>query len=168
MVFNPFLQIYSFNTLKKNALENIVEKGEIAQNEQFYPFPECFLCSLYLKSINSHISLVVCSIYEFRTVSKWCIKEWVKAVFNVISVSSQRPVYFHAFRGFFLPLLLSLFFPTHELLFHITIIETMNISERGMNLVELPIIIQSMERILAELVIKPATSCSQVLYTRTE
>ena len=43
-----------FNTLKKNKLlekllENIVEKGEIAQNEQFHLFPQCFLCNLYLE-----------------------------------------------------------------------------------------------------------------------
>ena len=44
------------NTLKKTDLrkhcgkgENIVEKGEIAQTEQFHLFPQCFLCNLYLK-----------------------------------------------------------------------------------------------------------------------
>ena len=26
-----------------------MEKGEIAQNEQFHLFPQCFLCNLYLK-----------------------------------------------------------------------------------------------------------------------
>ena len=36
-----------FNTLEKKPLENIVENGEIAQNEQFHPFPQCFLCNLY-------------------------------------------------------------------------------------------------------------------------
>ena len=34
------------NTSKKKALENIEEKGEIAQNEQFHPFPQCFLGNL--------------------------------------------------------------------------------------------------------------------------
>ena len=38
-----------FNTLKKKALGNIVEKGEIAQIEEFHLFPQCFLCDLYLK-----------------------------------------------------------------------------------------------------------------------
>ena len=38
-----------FNTLKKKNSENIVEKGEIALNEQFHLFPQCFLCSLYVK-----------------------------------------------------------------------------------------------------------------------
>ena len=34
------------NTLKKKLQENIVEKGEIAQNEQFRLFPQYFLCNL--------------------------------------------------------------------------------------------------------------------------
>ena len=40
-----------FNTFKKTRklLEKTVEKGEIAQNEQFHIFPQCFLCSPYLK-----------------------------------------------------------------------------------------------------------------------
>ena len=33
----------------KKALENFVEKDEIAQNEQFHLFPQGFLCNLYLK-----------------------------------------------------------------------------------------------------------------------
>ena len=40
-----------FNSLMKNALEHIVEKGEIAQNEQFHLFPQCFICTLYLKIV---------------------------------------------------------------------------------------------------------------------
>ena len=36
--------IFSFSQLK----ENILEKGEIAQNEQFHIFPQHFLCNLYL------------------------------------------------------------------------------------------------------------------------
>ena len=40
-----------FNTLEKKALENIVEKGEIAQNEQFHLFAQCFLYNLYLKTL---------------------------------------------------------------------------------------------------------------------
>ena len=58
--------------------ENTVERGEIAQNEQFHLLPQRFLCNLYLKSFNSHILVVVCSFFEFGTVSKWCFREWVK------------------------------------------------------------------------------------------
>ena len=32
---------------KKKLYENIVEKGEIAQNEQFHLFPQFFLFNLY-------------------------------------------------------------------------------------------------------------------------
>ena len=38
-----------FNTLKKKLQENIVEKGEIAQNEQYHLFPQCFLYNLCRK-----------------------------------------------------------------------------------------------------------------------
>ena len=31
-----------------------------------------------LKSFDSHISVVVCSFFEFGAVPKWCIGEWVK------------------------------------------------------------------------------------------
>ena len=44
-----------FNTLKKKEKkpsENIVGKGEVAQNEQFYLFPQCFLCICILKSLS--------------------------------------------------------------------------------------------------------------------
>ena len=47
MLFKSFLHIYSFLHIEE---ENIVEKGEIAQNEQFHFFPQCFLCSPYLKN----------------------------------------------------------------------------------------------------------------------
>ena len=34
---------------KKKVYENNVEKGEIAQNEQFHLFLQCFLCNQCLK-----------------------------------------------------------------------------------------------------------------------
>ena len=40
-------------------------------------FHNVFYAICILKSFNSHISVVVCSFFEFRTVSKWCIREWV-------------------------------------------------------------------------------------------
>ena len=48
---NPFLLYTNFNTLKKKPYENIVKKkkGEIAQNEHYHLFPQCFLCNLYLE-----------------------------------------------------------------------------------------------------------------------
>ena len=38
--------------------------------------------SVSLKSFNSHISVVVCSFFQFGTVVKWCIGEWVKIETN--------------------------------------------------------------------------------------
>ena len=34
-----------------------------------------------LESFNSHISVVICSFFEFGTVWKWCVREWVKPPF---------------------------------------------------------------------------------------
>ena len=46
--FNPsYIPIITHST--KKLEENIVEKGEIAQNERFYLFPQCFQCNFYLK-----------------------------------------------------------------------------------------------------------------------
>ena len=70
-----------------DRVENIVGKGEIALYEQFLLFPQCFqkACSpgvskgvIVWKWVNSHISVVVCSFFEFGNVSKWCLREWVK------------------------------------------------------------------------------------------
>ena len=59
-----------------------MDKGEIAQNQQFHLFPQCFLCNLYLE-ILCHISVVVCSFLKFGAISKWCIGEWVKNTYMV-------------------------------------------------------------------------------------
>ena len=53
----------------------MVEKGEIAHLSNFTFFHDV-CCTL--KSFDSHISVVVCSFFEFGTSSKWCIREWVK------------------------------------------------------------------------------------------
>ena len=52
-----------------------MEKGEIAQNEQFHVFSTMFPMQ---PVFNSLISIVVCSFFEFEMVSKWSITKWVK------------------------------------------------------------------------------------------
>ena len=53
------------------AFENIVGKEEIARNEQFLPFPECFLLNQKLVSqfVNIHdiISLFAAELEECKT-----------------------------------------------------------------------------------------------------
>ena len=51
-----------------------MEKGE----EQFHLFQDVFNGVLILKSFNSHVSVVLCSFFEFVTVSTWCIRELAK------------------------------------------------------------------------------------------
>ena len=41
-------------------------------------FHNVFYAICILKSFKNHVSVVVCSFFEFGTVSKWCIREWVK------------------------------------------------------------------------------------------
>ena len=77
----------------------MVEKGEIALNVHF--FHNFFYAICFLKFLNTmHISVVVCSFFKFGTVSKWCIREWVKDVWvffflyitALASVSLNRPI----------------------------------------------------------------------------
>ena len=71
--------------------------------------------------------------------------------------SASAPI--HAFLELPLPVLCTILFPNKWLLSHITIIKTMDSSERGMNPVEM-IIINPQKKLLTELGIKPATSYS--------
>ena len=53
---------------RKKLKENIVEKGETAQNEQFHCFPQCFLCNLFLNPFpNKPWFLRVCSTSLLKT-----------------------------------------------------------------------------------------------------
>ena len=61
-----------FNKRKKKALRKHCEERSMS-NFTFLHYVICIL-----KSFNSHISVVVCSFFEFGKVSKWCIREWVK------------------------------------------------------------------------------------------
>ena len=64
---------------RKNLKEDIVEKDEIAQNEQFCLCPQIvfYHAICILNSFNSNILVVFCSFFDFGMVSKWCIREWV-------------------------------------------------------------------------------------------
>ena len=70
---------------------------------------------------------------------------------------------FHVFPMFYVPVLHTIFFPGHWLLSHITIAETMDTCETGLNPVAITII-NALERILAQLGIEPVTFCTRVLY----
>ena len=68
----------------------------------------------------------------------------------------------HAFLEFFLPVLSTIFFPSHWQLSYITIVKKLDSGERGMNPDPIAIISPQKEYWPC-LGIKPATSCSQVL-----
>ena len=52
MDFNPLLIL---TNQQQTAFENIVGKGEIARNEQFLLFPNCFLLNQIIASTFVHI-----------------------------------------------------------------------------------------------------------------
>ena len=111
--------------MKKKALGKFLKKGEIAQKSNFTFFHNVFYAICTSKSFNSHISVVVCSFFEFGTVSKWCIREWVRAVFSII-VILYLPVHLSMFFYSYFLKTDKMFFPSLWLLFHIiNIIQTM-------------------------------------------
>ena len=56
-------------------------------------FHNVFYAICILKSFKSHISVVVCSFFEFGTVSKWCFRERVKSLGNALISDSYSGIY---------------------------------------------------------------------------
>ena len=68
-----------FNTSKKkNCRRTLWKNVKLLKMNNFTFFHNVFYPIRFLNSYISHISVVVCSFFEFGTVSKWCIREWVK------------------------------------------------------------------------------------------
>ena len=78
LLFNPFLHIYSFSHIEEKRLrKKLWKKVKLLKMSNFTFFHNVFCGICILKSFNSHISIVVCSFFEFGTVSKWCRRKWV-------------------------------------------------------------------------------------------
>ena len=76
-----------FNMLKKKVWGKHCVKSEIAKVEllrmsYFTFFHNVFYATCTLKSFNSHIYVVVFSLFEFGMVSKWCIRESFSIIKN--------------------------------------------------------------------------------------
>ena len=75
-----------FNTLKKKKMgKHCGKKVKLLKMSNFTLFHSIFYVICIVNSCNSHISIVVCSFFEFGTVSKWCIREWVNC-YKCISI----------------------------------------------------------------------------------
>ena len=61
-------QVLVFTCLYLTSFENIVEKGEIARNEQFLLFPKCFLPIWKTSAMFIELKIVVCKPFEFARV----------------------------------------------------------------------------------------------------
>ena len=62
------------------------KKVKLLKMGNFTFFHYVFYAICILKSFNSHTSVVVCSFFEFGTVSKWCITEWDNGSWECIKV----------------------------------------------------------------------------------
>ena len=66
-----------FNTLKKSAIgKKLRKKVKLLKMSNFTFIHNVFYAICISKSFNSKISVVICSFFEFETVSKWYIREW--------------------------------------------------------------------------------------------
>ena len=75
----PFFHIYSFLHIEENSLwKTLRKKVKLLMLSNFTFFHNVFYAICILKSFKCHISVVVCSFFEFGTVSKWRIRNWVK------------------------------------------------------------------------------------------
>ena len=80
---NPFLHIYSFKHIEeKSCRKPLWEKVKLLKMSNFTFFHNAFYATCIVKSFNSHISVVLCSFFEFGTVSKWSIREWASQLPN--------------------------------------------------------------------------------------
>ena len=60
------LQALVFTCLQYKSFENTFRKGEIARNEQFLRFPQCFLP--VWKTFSRTFEIVVCKLFQFGRV----------------------------------------------------------------------------------------------------
>ena len=78
------LKLYSiythFNTLAKSLRKTLWKKVKLLKMSNFIFYHDVSYAICILKSFNSHISVAVCKFFKFGTVSKWCVREWVKLV----------------------------------------------------------------------------------------
>ena len=75
-----------FITLKKKASgKHGGKQVKLLKMSIFTFFNNVFYAIFVIKSFNSHISVVVFSFFEFGTVSKWSIREWVKDLYRLDS-----------------------------------------------------------------------------------
>ena len=71
-----------FNIKEKSFRKTLWKKVKLLKMSSFAFSHNVFHAICILRSFNRHISVVVCSFFEFGTVSKWCIGEWVNPFTN--------------------------------------------------------------------------------------
>ena len=61
-------QALVFTCLQYKSFENTMGKGEIAHNEQFLLFPQCFYLFEELSAVFIKFEIVVCKLFQFGRV----------------------------------------------------------------------------------------------------
>ena len=77
------------NWRKKSFRKTLWEKVKLLKMSNFTFFHNIFYAICILESFNGHILVVICSFFGFRTVSKWCIREWVKLYLSICTGGQQ-------------------------------------------------------------------------------
>ena len=76
----------------KRIRKTLGRKVKLLKMSNFTFFLNVFNAICILKSLNSHVSVVVCSVFEFGMISKWYIREWIK-LFTMQSCIYPIPLY---------------------------------------------------------------------------
>ena len=82
--FPPYILIE-----EKNFRKTLWKKVKLLKMSNFTFFHNVFYAVCILRSLNSHISVVVCSFFEFGTVLKWCIRQRVKDKLFIVAQNDK-------------------------------------------------------------------------------
>ena len=83
--------------VQESFTKTLWKKVKLLKTSNFTFFRNVFYAIYILKSFNYHISVAVCSFFEFGTVSTWCIGEWLKLKLHILNflkisrVMMERP-----------------------------------------------------------------------------
>ena len=75
---------------EKNFRKTLRKKVKLLRMSNFTFFHNVFFVICILKSFNNHISVAVGGFFEFGTVSKWYIGEWVKWPCTEVSLTETN------------------------------------------------------------------------------
>ena len=88
--FPPYILILTY--WRKNVLGKHCKNVKLLILSNFTFLHNVFYVICNLKSFNSHISVVICSFFEYGAVSKWYIREWINLTRLNIPMDAMDPL----------------------------------------------------------------------------